>query len=285
MKLLVTGARGLLGTEVARAAERRALQVTALGRDRLDVTDPDAVRRAVDAVRPDAIVHCAAFTAVDRAEAEASRAMAVNREGTAHAARAAREVGARFVYVSSDYVFDGALERPYRPDDPAAPLSSYGRSKLAGEHAAHEACDAALIARTSWLFGHARRSFVTAMIDRARAGERLRVVDDQRGGPSFASDVAVALLELVERNAAGVWHVANRGVCTWAELAREALRLSGLEPMVDGVASAEWAAPARRPPYSVLDVRATEEMIGRPMPHGREALARFLEERRARGDE
>ena len=282
MKLLVTGATGLLGSEVLRAATARGHDVTGAGSSDADVTDPVQVDALLDACRPDLVVHCAAFSAVDASEEDPRRAMAVNGDGARHVARAATRVGGRCLYVSSDYVFDGELRRPYRPDDPTSPLSVYGRSKRAGEVATLDAGRAALVVRTSWLFGHARRTFVTAMIERAARGETPTIVDDQIGGPSSARDVAAALLDLAEADAEGVWHVANRGETSWAQLAREAIRIRGIEAEIEGVSSATWNAPARRPLYSVLDVTATEERIGRPMPTWSDALARFLAEPRER---
>ena len=283
MRILVTGAAGLLGTAVVAGASERGHDPLALAHGALDVTDAPAVRRAVGAARPDAVVHCAAYTAVDRAEAEPERARAVNRDGTRHVAEAAAAAGSRLVYVSSDYVFDGGKATPYLPDDEPRPLSVYGRTKLEGERAAQEAGGSVLTVRTSWLYG-AGSGFVPAILRRARAGEALRVVDDQRGRPTWAPHAAAALLDLLEREAEGVWHVAGQGECTWLELAHEALALEGLEVHLEAVSSAEYGAPAARPAYSVLDLEATEERLGRTLPHWRQGLRGYLQaEPRAAG--
>jgi dTDP-4-dehydrorhamnose reductase len=277
MRLLVTGAGGLLGRMVAAEALERGHETVGLDRSALDVTDGRAVQEALDHFRPQAVVHCAAYTAVDRAESEPHLAMSVNRDGAKNVASAAARSGAVPVYVSTDYVFDGARRTPYRPEDPANPLSVYGRSKLEGERATAGVAAEHLIVRTSWLYGDAR-GFVPAVLRRARAGEALLVVDDQEGRPTWAPQVATATLELVERGARGVWHVAGGGTCTWLELAREALRRAGLDCDVAPTTTKAFGAPAARPPYSVLNIEATEAFLGRPMTDWREALSRFLEE-------
>lgn len=278
MRILVTGAGGLLGSAVVPAARARAHDVLALGRAELDVTDGPAVREAVSGARADVIVHCAAYTAVDRAEAEADLARRVNRDGARNVAEAAADVGAVPVYISTDYVFDGAKRAPYLPDDPTGPLCVYGATKLEGERATTEAAREHLVARMSWLYG-GEDGFAPAILRRAEAGQELRVVDDQEGRPTWAPHGAAALLDLVEREARGTWHVAGGGSCTWLELALEALHGTGLEARVQAVSSEEFGAAARRPPYSVLDLTATERALGRAMPDWRDGLAGFLEGR------
>jgi len=250
----------------------------ALAREQLDVTDAAAVVEAVSGERPDYVVHCAAYTDVDRAETEPGLAMAVNRDGARNVAVAAAGAGAVPVYVSTDYVFDGAKRSPYLPDDPPSPLSVYGRTKLEGELATAEAALEHLIVRTSWLYGE-DRGFVPAILRRAQAGQGLRVVDDQVGRPTWAPQAAEAILGLIERGARGVWHVGAGGACTWLDLARETLRRAGLDAPVDPISTEEFGAAAPRPAYSVLDLTATETALGRTMTDWRESLSRFLEER------
>ena len=299
MKLLVTGARGLLGSEFVAIGAGRGLVVVGLGREELDVTDADAVSETIAREAPDWVVHCAAYTAVDRAEEEPELAMQVNRDGAGNVAGAAADAGSGVVYISSDYVFDGAGERPYSLSDPVGPLSVYGRSKLAGEEAVlsggadrtgsgdvgRESSGVrsapVLVVRTGWLYGAGGRSFVQAILDRAEAGGALRVVEDQRGRPTWARNVAGAVLELIESGATGVWHVADGGDTTWLEFAREALHVRGLSVPVEGLSTAAWGAAAPRPKYSVLDVSGTEVRLGRRMMPWREALQRFLEEGRS----
>lgn len=278
MKIVITGARGLLGSEVTAAAVRRGLEVVELGRDDLDVTDKDAVNDRILAEAPAWVIHCAAYTAVDGAEEEPALAMRVNRDGAGNVARATTRAGARTVYISTDYVFDGAKRSPYLPSDPIGPLSVYGRTKLAGEEAIAAEGSAHLIVRTGWLYGAGGGNFVKAILTRAERGEGLKVVDDQRGRPTWAKNVADTLFDLINAEVEGVWHVADGGAATWLDLAEEVLRLRGLDVPVDGVGSETWGAAAPRPTYSVMDLTATEHALGRPMMEWREALGRFLAE-------
>jgi len=277
--IVVTGASGLLGSEFVAAGVRRAAEIVGLTRAELDVTDLGATRRVIADTGPAWIVHCAAYTAVDRAEAEPEEAMRVNHGGTINVVSAAAEAGARLFYVSTDYVFDGAKGSPYRPDDPVAPGSVYARSKRAGEEAVLGA--GGVIARTGWLYGSGGRNFVEAILDRAERGESLRVVDDQRGRPTWARNVAEVVLDLIARDVEdGIWHVADAGEATWLDFAREAVAIRGLDTTIEGVSTKAWGAPAPRPKYSVLDLRRTEEAVGRPMMEWRQALRRYLAENR-----
>lgn len=262
MKVLITGSAGMLARAVRHEFEARGHAVQALDRAALDVTDPAAVEAAVGAHRPEAVIQCAAYTRVDDAERDEVAAHRVNAESTLHLARICRAVGARLVYPSTDYVFDGTATVPYRPDSPTSPLGAYGRSKLAGEAAAREAGDH-LIVRTSWLYGTGGKNFVSTIVERARQGTPLRVVDDQRGSPTWTGTLARVLALLLEREApAGIYHAANRGETTWYGLALEALRLSGIAAEVTPVTTAEFPRPAARPAYSVLDCSGTEAVVG-----------------------
>jgi dTDP-4-dehydrorhamnose reductase len=284
MRILVTGAAGLLGREIVARGVARGHDVAGLSHAELDVVDGAQVDAAVTRHRPDVVVHCAAYTAVDRAESEPERATAVNRDGTRNVARAAAGIGAALLCVSTDYVFDGRKRTPYAPADPVGPLSVYGLTKLEGERAAVEALPTALVVRTSWLYGH-QSGFVPAILRVAQKGEPLRVVDDQRGRPTWAPHAAAAMLDLLERGAEGVWHVAGGGECTWLELAREALRLQGLDVAVEAVSTRDYGAAAARPAFSVLDLSATEAFLGRRMPDRRSALRSHLEAERAEAPE
>lgn len=291
MKVLLTGAGGLLGTELQRivAGDPAVLPtlpappgdhlLVPLAHADLDVTDADAVRRAFTRHTPDAVLHCAAYTAVDRAESEPLAARRVNVEGATHVARAAARAGAVMVYPSTDFVFDGRSSQPYRPDDPPDPRSVYGRTKLEGEEAVRAAGSEHLVVRTSWVYGAGGGNFVDAILERARAGKPLRIVADQTGRPTWARTLAATLLELMERDVRGLWHVADAGATTWHDFARGFLEMAGLEARVEPVSTEAYGAPAPRPRYSVLDTSATEELLGRPMTPWREAVARYLAER------
>jgi dTDP-4-dehydrorhamnose reductase len=222
-------------------------------------------------VQPDAVIHCAAHTRVDDAESDEASAFAVNADGTLNVAAACAAIGARLLYPGTDYIFDGRASQPYTTSSPAAPLNAYGRSKLAGEEAAREAGDY-LIVRTSWLYGAGGRNFVSTILTRARAGEELSIVNDQRGAPTWTRHLAVVFAQLLEYDApAGVYHATNRGDTTWYDLACSALRAAGIEGAVRPVRSEHMPRPAARPRYSVLDCSATEALVG-PIPHWRDAL-------------
>jgi dTDP-4-dehydrorhamnose reductase len=256
-------------------ARARGHDVVALGRAELDVTDERNVASTIAGHAPDAVVHCAAYTAVDRAESEPDRAFAVNRDGARHVAAAASRAGAVVLQVSTDYVFDGRGDRPYLPDDETGPRSVYAKSKLEGEHAVLDGCEESIVVRTSWLYGGGS-GFVPAILRRAGRGEPLRVVDDQRGRPTWAPHAASTLLDLLGRDVRGIWHVAGGGECTWYELAERAVRLAGYDVPIEPVSTAELGAPAPRPAYSVLDLEATERLLGRRMVDWREALAEYI---------
>lgn len=293
MKILLTGAGGILGTELRRIVAGDPLvrsslpaplerhRVVALARADLDVTEPEAVRRALVEHAPDAVIHCAAYTAVDRAESEPRLARAVNVEGTSHVARAAAEVGAVLLYPSTDFVFDGSARVPYPPDAPTGPASVYGRTKLEGEEAVRAVGGPSLVVRTSWVYGEGGGNFVDAILARARQGAPLRIVDDQTGRPTWARTLAASLLELLEKEARGVLHVADAGATTWYAFARAFLEMEGLAPDLTPVATEDYGAPAPRPRYSVLDTAAAEEVLGRPMTPWRDSVARYLQEVRA----
>lgn len=281
---LVTGAGGLLAHALVRELRRRGVPTVAMERGELDVTRAADVSRAVAAARPTTVLHCAAYTAVDRAESDEFAAFAVNETGTANVARAAAAAEALVVYPSTDYVFSGDASAPYRPGDPTGPLSVYGRSKLAGEHAVRGSGACYLIVRTSWLFGPGGRDFVDAVIARSRRGEAIRVVHDQTGSPTWTMELAPALLDLASSGHEGVFHLVGGGRATWWELACEALRLDGSAKLrVEPVTTEEYGAPAPRPRRSVLDTSDAEAALGRALPCWRESLAEHLGVRGGQG--
>ena len=279
MRALVTGADGQLGRAlVARLGDEL---VWAGGRAALDVTDAAAVASRVAASRPDVVFNATAYNRVDEAERDPAAALLVNAAGPAHLARASRETGALLVHVSTDYVFDGARRTPYREEDVAAPRCAYGVSKLAGEMMVQASrCDH-LIVRTSGVLGRGGSrgkggSFVERILARARAGEPLRVVADQVFAPTMATDLAGALVALVRLHARGLVHVTNAGSCTWAELARAALKLAGLRTEVAEITSAQLGAAAARPAFSVLDGSRYAELTGAPLRPWSEALPELV---------
>lgn len=275
MKWLLTGAGGMLGTDLRDELARRGEPVLALDRSALDVTDARLVSAAVREHAPDAIVNCAAYTKVDLAESEEGAANAINGSAVELLAAAANEAGALLVQISTDFVFDGSKREPYEVGDPTGPLSAYGRSKLLGEIAASHA-DQHLIVRTSWLFGVHGPNFVEAIRNQIRKGvPSLRVVNDQRGRPTYTPHLARAIVRLASQTARGVVHYADAEECTWYDFARAIAPGFPIQP----VSSEEFPRPARRPAYSVLSTRRYEELTGVGPESWREGLGEYLRER------
>ena len=255
MRILITGAAGMLGRDVTDAVRAAAHEPVALTRADCDISDPAAVSAAVARARPDAVVNCAAWTDVDGAESHEEAALAANGSGPGRVAAAAAAAGAWTVHLSTDYVFDGTKRSPYLESDATGPLSAYGRTKLAGEQAVAKAAPGAhTIVRSSWLFGIHGRSFPATMLRLAAARDELTVVDDQLGAPTFTGDLAAALVALAEQPVGGVLHVAAAGECSWCGFARAIVAASphAETTTVRAITSAEYPTPAPRPAYSVL---------------------------------
>jgi dTDP-4-dehydrorhamnose reductase len=275
VRILITGANGMLGRALAaRLASGNTLLLW--GRDEADVTDEAAVRAAAAGIEFDAVVHAAAYTNVDRCETEEEAALRVNRDGVRHMAALARDRGARFVAVSTDYVFDGTKKEPYDEDDPTAPLNAYGRTKLAGEEAALASGAAALVVRTSWLFGPGGRNFVDTVAGKLEQGEALDVVNDQHGAPTYTRDLAHGIARLLSRGAAGLVHVTNSGATTWYDLAVAIAKRLGVAATIAPIPTARAARPARRPEHSVLSGERYRALVGEALPPWEEALDHYL---------
>lgn len=252
MKILVTGAGGQLGRAVGTIFGRRH-EVLALTHADLDVTSRGDVEAACLGARPDWIVHAAAYTNVDGAEKEGEVARNVNSLGTRHVAQAAARVGASVLYFSSDYVFSGEADRPYREYAATHPINHYGLTKLEGESWLAGTCPRYLVVRTSWLFGGEAANFVTTVAGRARTAEELRVVEDQRGSPTYVRDLARMSLRLIEEDRVGLYHTTNSGEASWFDMACEIVSLLKLDCRILPISTEASARAARRPPYSVLD--------------------------------
>jgi dTDP-4-dehydrorhamnose reductase len=280
MRLLVTGAGGMLGQDVVAAAEASGDEVIALARGDLDVTDERAVAAALSDEHVDAVVNCAAWTDVDGAESDPDGADAVNALGAGKVAQAAAHVGARLVHVSTDYVFDGDRspdEAAYVESDVPGPRSVYGASKLAGEEAVAEAGGSHAIVRASWLFGVGGRNFVATMLALGAERDEVTVVDDQIGCPTATAHLAPALLALArDEEAQGVFHVAGGGRCSWHELAVEAFRQAGIACRVLPCTTAEMPRPAPRPPFSALESERDDAPL---LPPWQEGLTTYLAQR------
>lgn len=274
MKVLLLGARGMLGTDLAASAPPGTTIVGA-DVDTLDITDRRQVAAALDRERPAWVVNAAAYTAVDRAEQERALAFSVNGDAVATIAAecAARDVGV--VHYGTDYVFDGNGTRPWREDDPVAPLNAYGESKRAGEAALLASGARHLMLRTQWLYGLHGKSFPRTMWERARAGQATRVVNDQHGSPTYTVDLARATWALVAGGATGLLHVTNEGACTWFDVAAAVFAAAGRPELLSPCTSADYPTPARRPAYSVLDGTRLRQ-AGVAMRDWREALGEFV---------
>jgi dTDP-4-dehydrorhamnose reductase len=253
MRILITGAGGMLGHDVTRAADAAGHEPIALARAALDITDPGAVAAAVRSAAPAAVVNCAAWTDVDGAEKGFEHALAINGAGAGHVAAAAAAAGAWTIHVSSDYVFDGEKSEPYVESDPVGPVSAYGRSKLVGEReVAAAAPDRHTIVRSSWLFGAHGRCFPKTILRLAEERDELNVVSDQIGCPTFTGHLAGALVALAETPLPGVLHVAGAGACSWFDFAAAIVAASGASCQVGPISTEQYPTPARRPAYSVL---------------------------------
>jgi dTDP-4-dehydrorhamnose reductase len=276
VKILVTGAAGMLGSDVVRAAEFVNHEVMAVARSDLDVTDRLAVVHMLLQERPDAVVNCGAYTDVDGAEDDLEGAMDVNAEGAANVAAAAAEIGARVLYPSTDYVFDGSKSEPYLESDEPRPQSVYGQSKLAGEHETAEANPRHYIVRSAWLFGTSGRNFVETMLSLARDHGEVLVVRDQVGSPTYTAHLADALVRLLDTEAYGIHHLASQGECSWYEFAQEIFSQAGVDCRVMSCTADEFGRRAPRPAYSVLGTEREEALY---LPHWKEGLASYLAER------
>lgn len=292
---MLAGAGGQLAWEVARRAPSANMSVVALSQETLDITDSAAVHDAVARVAPRVVVNGAAYTAVDKAETESKLAFAVNRDGPAHLAAACAARDVPFIHISTDYVFDGEKEDPYTEEDQTAPLGVYGASKLAGESAVRGLLDQHVILRTAWVHGVHGHNFVKTMLRLGAERDTLRVVDDQHGSPTFAGDLADAVLALARRltgadvpgEAYGTFHCTGSGTTTWYGLARRIFEIAGQtngrNPRIEPIATAQYPTPARRPANSVLDCGKLARVHGIMLRRWDDALAEMLRSLLARG--
>jgi dTDP-4-dehydrorhamnose reductase len=277
MRVTIFGATGLLGKSLVR--EWSGDELVGLGSADADIRGGGHVRTVVEQTRPEWIILAAAYTDVDGCESNQERAFAVNRDGAVNVAEAAKRSGARLLFLSSDYVFDGKKSSPYETDDARNPQSVYGRSKAEAEIRLLEVLPDCCIVRTSWLFGTGGKCFPDAILKLAASRPTLNVVNDQRGSPTYAVDLARAIVQLCRKGASGTVHVTNAGNCTWFEFAVEIVRSAGLATEVQPVTSEQMARPAPRPAYSVLSAKSLRS-FGITMPRWQDALRRYLEERR-----
>ena len=280
MRVLVAGAGGMLGRDVVAACRARGHDVAGLVHAELDIADPRSVETAIGSVRPDAVINCAAFTNVDAAEEAEAEAMRVNDTGAALLAASAASHGGKFVFVSSDYVFDGTKRSPYVESDLTAATSAYGRTKQAGETSVAVANPSHFIVRSSWLFGAGGGNFVETMLRVGSEQSEVVVVSDQVGCPTYTSHLAEGVALLVEGEDYGIHHLAGSGWCSWYEFAQEIFDLAGVECDVLAGTTEMLARPAPRPAYSVLGSEREDPIV---LPHWKQGLGEYLAERSASG--
>jgi dTDP-4-dehydrorhamnose reductase len=281
MRILLVGAKGMLGTDMLRVWKTQ--EVIAADVAEADIRDLGQVRALVNGARPDWIVLTAAYTDVDGSEKNQELAFAVNATGAENVARAASEAGAKILYISTDYVFDGAGTRPYEPGDAVRPLNVYGASKAAGEAAVQKHAKDWCIARTSWLFGAHGNSFPEKILRAAETRPELTVVSDQVGSPTFTVDLAAAIAQLMEKDARGILHITNSGTCSWFEFAGEVLKQAGRNSVrVTPINTSESARAAKRPMYSILSPESLHR-YGVTMRNWKEAVAEYLKDLRGAG--
>jgi dTDP-4-dehydrorhamnose reductase len=278
--IVITGAGGMLGHAFADALQARNVRPISLSRSDLDIANDGQLSAAFEKYRPTLVLNCAAHTKVDLCEQETDKANAINGYAVGRMAELCRKQSACLVHISTDFVFDGALRRPYRVDDSLNPLSAYGRSKLLGETELQKhAPQRFLLVRTAWVYGRHGANFPRTMVQAAQAGKPLTVVNDQFGSPTYTQDLAEGILALLDAGASGLWHLTNSGTTNWFEFAEAALKQFGVEPRISQTSSQEWKknrpASAIRPGYSVLDIEPFAKIIGRPMRSWREALGDF----------
>jgi dTDP-4-dehydrorhamnose reductase len=286
MKILITGANGQLGLALLKAFSFNApiFSATGLTRADLDISDESAVRRVIAGQKPDVLINCAAYTAVDRAEAERDRAFAINERGAANLAKACKSVGALMIHFSTDYVFDGSGSRAYVETDPVAPLGVYGASKLAGERAVTEHADDHLIFRLSWVYSNEGANFYKTMLRLAAERDVLRIVADQFGTPNFTGDLADAVVHVLGQDRsflkanAGTYHLSASGVTSWHGFASEIIANAQLakRPAVVPIATSDYPTPAKRPAYSALDSSRFATTFGWNSPNWIDGLQRCL---------
>ena len=276
--IIVTGITGQLGYDVADELDRRSEKFIVTTRKEIDLTDEKSIKDFITKHKPDAVIHCAAYTAVDKAESEAELALTVNALATRHIAEACRDVEAKLLYPSTDYVFGGDGNTPYEVTDEKAPCNVYGRSKLLGEDSVRAINRRNFIVRISWVFGKNGKNFVKTMLNLAKTHKKLRVIADQIGSPTYTKDLAPLLVDMVHTDKFGTYHATNEGFCSWAEFAAEIFKQAKKDVEVEAITTAEYPTPARRPFNSRLSKKSLDAAGFSRLPDWQDALKRYLAE-------
>lgn len=278
MKVLVTGVKGQLGYDVMAELARRNIEAIGVDIDEMDITDKISVEKVIGEAAPDVVVHCAAYTAVDAAEDNEALCRRVNADGTRNIAEVCKKLDCKMVYISTDYVFDGQGTRPWEPDDERHPLNVYGQTKYEGELAVQENLSRYFIVRIAWVFGRNGKNFIKTMLKLAETHDKLTVVNDQFGSPTYTYDLAKLLVDMIQTDKYGIYHATNEGICTWYEFACEIFRQAGVKIEVEPVPASEYPAKAKRPENSRLDKSKLTENGFERLPSWQDALTRYLEE-------
>ena len=278
MKVLVTGAKGQLGTDLMNELAKRGIEGIGVDVEEMDITDAEACRRVIQASGADAVIHCAAYTAVDAAEDNVELCRRINGEGTRNVAQACKEADVKLMYISTDYVFDGQGTRPWEPDDERHPLNVYGQTKYEGELAVEERSDKYFIVRIAWVFGVAGKNFIKTMLRLGKERGAVSVVDDQVGSPTYTHDLARLLVDMIQTDKYGRYHATNEGLCSWYEFAKEIFRQAGMDVPVTPVSSSEFPAKATRPSNSRMSKEKLSDNGFERLPAWQDALGRFLKE-------
>ncbi len=278
MRILVTGARGMLGTDLVCILEEKGHEIFATDVEELDVTKIGFLRKMIGDICPDVVINCAAYTDVDKAEEEPEKAFLVNGLGVKNLALVCKDLDIDLCHISTDYVFDGTKDGAYTPDDPPNPINTYGKSKLAGEKYIQEILKKFYIIRSSWMYGKYGKNFVYKVLDLVKKQNELRVVDDQVGSPTWSVTLARVIVDIVETKKYGIYHVTDwtdNGI-SWYQFAREIVRLSGLKTNVIPAKTKEFPLPAKRPKNSVLDLTTVKSLLNERLPSWLESLQKFL---------
>ena len=278
MKVLVTGVKGQLGYDVMAELAKRNIEAIGVDIDEMDITDKISVEKVIGEAAPDVVVHCAAYTAVDAAEDNEALCRRVNADGTRNIAEVCKKLDCKMVYISTDYVFDGQGTRPWEPDDERHPLNVYGQTKYEGELAVQENLSRYFIVRIAWVFGKNGKNFVKTMLKLAETHDKLTVVNDQFGSPTYTYDLARLLVDMIQTDKYGIYHATNEGICTWYEFACEIFRQAGVKIEVTPVPASEYPAKAKRPENSRLDKSKLTENGFERLPSWQDALRRYIKE-------
>lgn len=276
MKVLVTGANGQLGYDVVKELQKQNIECYGASRQDFDIVDFEATENFIKNYMPDAVIHCAAYTAVDKAEDEQGLCYLVNASATENIAKICKKINAKMLYISTDYVFDGTKDGFYEVDDEPNPINVYGKTKLLGEEAVQKILDKYFVVRISWVFGEHGNNFVKTMLRLGKEHKEINVVADQYGSPTYTADLAPLVVEMIQTDKYGIYHATNEGVCTWAEFAEEIFKIAGMNVKVNHITTAEYPTRAKRPMNSKLGKEKLEFKGFRLLKNWKEVIKEFI---------